>query len=238
MKHLKKFNTDNLFKFFKKTDTYKPPVVVKIISDNHILYVPRDKYNCPYKRIEYLENPNNDAVINTYDLPVTITAEQLTNASYIEYTTECIIPNDVEGGAEGKSGVFFFIGLSNYHFYSGLGRNYKTSNTVNDGERHIIKLTKENGYANLYLDNIVIDSYECTGFNMDLDNFGLFFCHNYNGHLRKQKKYYAKLQINNNVIFEMIPVRIGDIGYMWDAVTKELYGSGNKDHKFILGPDI
>ena len=49
--------------------------------------------------------------------------------------------------------------------------------------------------------------------------------------------YYAKFISNGQVVGDFIPVRVGNVGYMYDKVSGKLFGnlgSGN----FILGPDI
>lgn len=51
----------------------------------------------------------------------------------------------------------------------------------------------------------------------------------------KCKKFIIK-DINNKIILNMLPVRVGNIGYMYDKVSGQLFGnSGTGD--FILGPD-
>lgn len=53
----------------------------------------------------------------------------------------------------------------------------------------------------------------------------------------KGRVYYFKLYNNNVLVMNLIPVRIGQIGYLFDKVSKRLFGnSGSGD--FILGPDI
>lgn len=41
----------------------------------------------------------------------------------------------------------------------------------------------------------------------------------------------------NNLIMDLIPVRIGDIGYMYDKVSGKLFGNEGTG-EFILGPDV
>ena len=46
-----------------------------------------------------------------------------------------------------------------------------------------------------------------------------------------------KIKVNDGVVYDMIPVRIGQVGYMYDKVSGQLFensGTGN----FILGNDI
>ena len=45
-----------------------------------------------------------------------------------------------------------------------------------------------------------------------------------------------KISRNDEVLRDMIPVRIGDIGYMYDKISGELFGNAGTDN-FILGPD-
>lgn len=48
---------------------------------------------------------------------------------------------------------------------------------------------------------------------------------------------YAKIYINNNnLVRDYIPVRVGNIGYMYDKVSGQLFGNAGTGD-FILGPD-
>ena len=51
------------------------------------------------------------------------------------------------------------------------------------------------------------------------------------------KIYYARLYNNNNLIMNLIPVRKGTVGYMYDKVSGQLFGNAGTGN-FILGPDI
>lgn len=42
---------------------------------------------------------------------------------------------------------------------------------------------------------------------------------------------------NNKIIHELTPVRVGNVGYMYDYVTQTLYGNSGSG-SFVLGPDI
>lgn len=48
--------------------------------------------------------------------------------------------------------------------------------------------------------------------------------------------YYFKAWKNNILVRDFIPVRVGQVGYMYDRVSKELYGNVGTGY-FILGPD-
>ena len=48
---------------------------------------------------------------------------------------------------------------------------------------------------------------------------------------------YAKISYNNIIVRDLIPVRVGTTGYMYDKVSGELIGNEGSQ-PFILGPDI
>ena len=48
--------------------------------------------------------------------------------------------------------------------------------------------------------------------------------------------YSAYIKQNNVLIMDLIPVRVGQVGYMYDKVSKQLFGNGGTG-SFILGPD-
>lgn len=48
--------------------------------------------------------------------------------------------------------------------------------------------------------------------------------------------YYAKLYSNNVLVRDFIPVRIGTAGYMYDRVTRRLFGNAGAGD-FVIGPD-
>lgn len=49
--------------------------------------------------------------------------------------------------------------------------------------------------------------------------------------------YYLKIYGNEELIADFIPVRIGQVGYMYDKVSGQLFGNSGKG-EFILGPDV
>lgn len=63
----------------------------------------------------------------------------------------------------------------------------------------------------------------------------------FNGHSKSiqiaGRMYYFKLNKAGVPILDLLPVRIGDVGYMYDKVSGKLFGNSGEG-KFILGPDI
>jgi hypothetical protein len=49
--------------------------------------------------------------------------------------------------------------------------------------------------------------------------------------------YYLKVLNGNQPVFDAIPVRVGQVGYMYDKVSGQLFGNAGTGD-FILGPDV
>jgi hypothetical protein len=56
------------------------------------------------------------------------------------------------------------------------------------------------------------------------------------GSLANAKIYYCKIWNGGNLVFDAIPVRVGNVGYMYDKVSGKLFGNAGTGN-FILGPD-
>lgn len=51
--------------------------------------------------------------------------------------------------------------------------------------------------------------------------------------------YYFKVEDNGVTVLDLIPVRVGTVGYMYDKVSKKMYGNvGPSNTSFTLGPDV
>lgn len=69
-------------------------------------------------------------------------------------------------------------------------------------------------------------------------NFSLFSANNGTTMgIPNNQIYYFKIYDGNLLVRDFIPVRNGNIGYMYDKVTRRLFGSINK-YKFTLGNDV
>lgn len=65
-------------------------------------------------------------------------------------------------------------------------------------------------------------------------NLRLFFGYNANSQAKIASYKHIK---NGQTIIDLIPVRVGQIGYMYDKVSGQLFGNSGTGN-FILGPDI
>ena len=59
---------------------------------------------------------------------------------------------------------------------------------------------------------------------------------NNNWHYSKMRCYNLKLYSNNFIVMDMIPVRVGTTGYMYDKLSGQLFGNAGTG-SFILGSD-
>ena len=93
-------------------------------------------------------------------------------------------------------------------------------------------------YNNLYLDGVAYAYSKATRFT--IPHVYYLFAVNTNGSATNLgTKYIRKLKIsdqNNNVIMDLIPVRVGQVGYMYDKVSRQLFGNSGTGN-FILGND-
>lgn len=57
------------------------------------------------------------------------------------------------------------------------------------------------------------------------------------GRCSKAKYKFFQVYVNSKIVRFFIPVRVGQVGYMYDLVTRELYGNDGTGN-FVLGPDV
>ncbi|MBP5723035.1 MAG: hypothetical protein J6X18_05615 [Bacteroidales bacterium] len=132
------------------------------------------------------------------------------------------------------------------YFYASANSTTSTS-VVQDTSRHVISsiLHYDNGVKvwSAYVDGIVrnlnvnISSPNTLSSNT-LPIF-LFARNNYGtaGNFISAKIYRFSVEIDGQQIANLIPVRVGSVGYMYDTVSGQFFGNdGTGD--FILGPDI
>jgi len=68
-------------------------------------------------------------------------------------------------------------------------------------------------------------------------NIKLFGYYGYNASNWTGRMYYVKVTQGSTLTLDLIPVRIGQFGYMYDKVSGVLFGNAGSGN-FILGPDV
>lgn len=197
----------------------------KIVSicktENHVHYEGR-----PYThKIEYLQSSGTQW-IDTEIIPDVNT----------HFKIDCTITNtnNVDYGCL-QSNKRFHIGKYTNCFYFGVGSDWKTT-IAQDNARHILELDS-NGTATVDgTDYTVGSGYSGTGITCSL----FLFARN-NGTTGKYPTsgnlYAAQISQGGVLVRDMYPVRVGQVGYMYDRISKRLFGNSGTG-TFTLGPDV
>ena len=181
----------------------------------------------PYDaEVEYLESTGTEFITTgvNYD----------NGAVNIELDVE-ILPNSITG----NSGVFGidtaagrWFGQSTANQVYGCGSTASNSN-IHIGTRIIAGLVFGNGIR-LTINGNYIGS---RGSGVGTRNFWLFKAGGGGTVHAPLRLYYTKIRDANNVMVrDLIPVRVGQVGYMYDRVSRQLFGNAGTGD-FIVGPD-
>lgn len=209
---------------------------IHYVNDTHKVYY----RNIPYDRkINYLESTGTQ-YIDTGITTLNTFAGIDTYISFPTYTHDRWGAgyNNYSGG--NRSG--FQIGIYSNQFHIQLYNAdktvgyYKTIDYDSNTHHCIINCLD----VGLELDEVVYQSNQITNLGSNGGNICLFARGgNLNANFRPNCRIKsAKIYLNNNsLVRDFIPVRKGNIGYMYDKISNQLFGnlgSGN----FVLGPDI
>lgn len=116
--------------------------------------------------------------------------------------------------------------------FSCVYRNkWAASTTSVDGNVHILSYDNGKLYKGATLLVTASSSTSITATN------GLSLFSNRGSNSNKFKLYYFKLMNNHVTVLDMIPVRVGQVGYMYNRVSKTLFGNSGTG-SFICGPDV
>ena len=218
MRNLKKFTNQDTLNIWQDSDTFIKPNVVLL---DKTIYFNIDGHILPYDaEIEYLESTGTQ-YINT---------GIIANPGEISFEVDCTIEN------ESGSSVYTVGGL--HYIYQSSDNGIRTGGTNNaiaytPGNRITITASYDNqNRRTVTIGDTVIAG---TAYDAESGEFVLL-------RIPKEpncigKLYSAKVYLNSILVRDMIPVRIGQVGYMYDKVSKELFDN-NGEGNFILGQDI
>lgn len=111
----------------------------------------------------------------------------------------------------------------------------QSSNLYFDKNIHQIEFSIENNQMSLIIDNISFTESINPNYSTGYDGCLQLFAHNSN-YKSEGRIYSCKFYYNNTLIYDFIPVRIGQVGYMYDKVSGQLFGNSGTG-SFVLGPD-
>lgn len=200
------------------------------------------KRTLPYDaEIEYLESTGTQ-YIDT-GIPLNGYVRVVTDAQMLQVNTSATLFGVML--STGRYGCRFYNGSEKlYLYYGGSGdynnqrctnyqgdgfylnrRIYDYANVVTIGGRRHYRAAGENLVS--FNSQSTIYSY---GFNA-LDALGVVVyaqC--------KARKWSEKIYVNDILVWDAIPVRVGTVGYMYDKVSGQLFGNSGTDN-FVLGND-
>lgn len=190
----------------------------------------------PYQQISYLENTD----VQWIDTDIKYDSN---NRYYIEcnvtYTGNDTSGSPCNGWFSGGS-----FGLSGTNCSDGVNSNIIPNAIGLDLQ---ISLEIQSGINTNTLTSIVYNgttysaSREHSSLTTNAGNgsYMLFACYYQSGVVNsiKEKIYDVKIYVNDELVRRFIPVRIGQVGYMYDEVSGELFGNASIGN-FTLGPDV
>lgn len=182
----------------------------------------------PYDaEVEYLESTGTQYINSGVQSGTNVIFT--TDGIFTSYTN-----TDNNFGCVGSGGSSrYHFGIYSNKFIFGVGNQYK--NTVSaDNTRHLFVL---NGSGESKLDSNTQLNTTFSGTPYDI----ILFARKDEGSVENTfcyfKLYSCQISVNNTLVRDFIPVRIGNIGYLYDRVNGNLFcnsGTGN----FTLGPDV
>jgi hypothetical protein len=110
------------------------------------------------------------------------------------------------------------------------GGNWKASSVSSDRNRHTVKLQSQK----LYRDGAEVLTFSNQTFHTSSNTVYIFGIPGIPG--ITARVYWAKITYNGTLVRDLIPVRVGNVGYMYDKVSGKLFGNAGTGN-FILGPD-
>lgn len=212
--------------------------IVYIGNQRCALYsgVNRCSFPPPYDaRVEYLESTGTQS-INTlikpnsqteFDLKIHVLSKRLLFGGLDSPTNNAFIITG--GNMQNTNATLFF-------------RNTGSNNESIDNYNVYIIHTYSFKGGKFIIDNVIIANLP-EQVQTDTAPFSIYlFTRDTNGHPDINFQCIARIYLfkcyqNNTLIQELIPVRVGNVGYMYDTISGKLFANAGTG-EFILGPDI
>jgi hypothetical protein len=192
----------------------------------------------PYDaEVEYIES-DGSAYIDTG-----IIGNSKTQFDFSIYAYNTSSGNFFGSRLSGSTGQFFIL-AKNTSGASDNGINwcYGTKRVRFTGNR-IVDINMIVNFNNLDTPNkLTYETYSTTATSQTFNsnNSIYFFGLNNNGAFSaggNMRLYYLKLYDSSTLVRDYIPVRVGQVGYLYDKVSKTLFGNANSSGSFTFGND-
>ena len=240
-KYLKLYNTDTERTSFESSVNYEEPYTGRIKNTTNIFYNKSDRHGgqiLPYDaEIEYLESTGTQ-YIDT-DIILTKNFQIEMNAAFIyksgfQVLIGSYVNSSIYGtplGINGNGYPYIQVGDGNSYVYFTSSVDYVDS---------VMRLwvAEGNGSTQYLTYNGTTKSKAITG---DLPTITMYLFARSNtsgaGNYTYAKIGKTSITINGVLVRNFIPVRVGQVGYMYDKVSGQLFGNSGTGN-FILGPDV
>ena len=142
---------------------------------------------------------------------------------------------DVSGRQLMGDGQACFMGVNAGRFELRYNSYY---GSISANTEHTWRKTFVSKISYEYIDGTQVGSVDRSGLTPQLSKIFLFTTYGGPTTLYSMAKLKsAKLYVDSVPVFDMIPVRVGSVGYMYDRVSGTLFGCASSG-TFTLGPDI
>ena len=181
----------------------------------------------PYQQIEYLETTGTQYIDTLIPLNNSVNL-----GIYVDVTTGTISSEQAIVGNNGPSYNELYFTSSKIGFFNKSGTSVSVNTTTSNANFIInVQMTSSSMYIDV---NGTTSSY--AGSTLPQSNRRIvLFRHNSNYYF-KGKICAIKLWIEGSLVADLIPVRIGQVGYMYDKVSGQLFGNAGTGN-FLLGND-
>ena len=230
MKHFKKFEDINKYQSYINSDNYIWPNV-SLINDNKSMYYEQKKYD---SKIEYLESTGTQHILSdlygSNEIGFEIKFSFSSKGSTEDSGSATIFGSRTNATTASYQLSTFSNGTVSF---KNLNSQFSINSTNID---YIVRFENNKIYVNGAQKKTINVSYVFTT-PTPLVFFALYQ-DEYTEHLFG-KIYYIKFFNRTTLepIAEYIPVRKGNVGYMYNKISRKILGNIGTDN-FILGPDI
>jgi hypothetical protein len=186
----------------------------------------------PYDaEVEYLQSTGNEyidtGIVPSSDIRFTVDGQYLVSSG----------SNLIHGAMSSSGSTYyrFHIGINSNSFYGGIGTMNGTITTAN-ANRHTFIITGS-------VQRAYVDSSYYTG-NSSFPSVSIYlFARNTNGtagNMHVFRMYSAEIYSYSydKKLLDLIPVRKGTVGYLYDKVSGQLFGNANSTGAFTYGNDV
>ena len=235
-RYLRVFSSHTEYEEYIREGKLIIPNVSYCENEEEVHYSPYDA------EIEYLGTDENSGFGNYIDTNFVITSTTFEIHAGFELngyvgTVGTYSPNIINDNNSSSAKRTFWIKYGSqinhigfYHTQQGSAGSGSVGLTYNT--KYDIKQIKGAVYLNGTRTKMNNDS----GSNLPFGNNSLTLFSKGGTAYAKCKFYYFKIIDNNILLLDMIPVRVGEVGYMYDRITNKLFGNSGTG-SFILGSD-